>query len=484
MKKFLLPISLFVLLGSCNVLEKEPLTTIAPSNFFTTAVDAEAALTAVYDGLQQKGAYAEVLPLLANMPTDDCTSLNNDVRNLDVINWNSTTGQIYDAYQAAYSTINRANAVLKYVPGIDMPTTRRDQILGEARFLRALSYLNLVRLYGGVPLRLEPSESGAPAALNLPRATPEQVYEQVIDDLTKAEAQLAAVNPTRATKGAANALLARTYLTVRQWEAARTAAAKVFTSGGTFALAPSFNSLFPADNKTESIFEVQFSGSTDGGTSHTLPDLLLPQPPATYSFQKFNIPTVNLLQAADTVNDQRWSFQGRVNAGRNHASFVQAKSGNENDNGPFTYKWRSDPNGFNSPDNTYILRVADVLLMQAEASNELSGPGDGVLLPLNQVRQRAGLPALSASSPASASKKTMRDEIDRQRRLELAFEGERWFDLLRYARHNQAEAGAHQVTALNLIEQFRGTPDVNYLLLPLPLAELNTNTQLSQNPGY
>ena len=484
MKKLFIPISALLLLGSCNVLDKEPLISIAPSNFFVSGVDAEAALSATYDGLQQKGAYAEVLPLLGNMPTDDCTSLNNDVRNLDVINWNSGTGQIYDAYRDAYIAINRANAVIKYVPVIDMPGARRDQIVGEARFVRALSYFNLVRLYGGVPLRLEPSESGAPAAINLPRSTSDQVYAQIIDDLTQAETQMAAVNPTRATKGAANALLARVYLTQRQWDAAKTAAAKVFTSGGTFSLAPSYNSLFPADNKSESIFEVQFSGSTDGGTSHTLPDLLLPQPPATYSFQKFNIPTTDLLQAADTVNDQRWSFQGRVNAGRNHASYVQGQSRNDNDNGPFVYKWRSDPNGFNSPDNSYILRVADVLLMQAEASNELSGPGSAALAPLNQVRQRAGLSALTTSSPAAASKQTLRSEIDLQRRLELAFEGERWFDLVRYARHNQAEAGAHKVSALTLIQQFRGTPDPNYLLLPLPLAELNTNTQLQQNPGY
>ncbi|RZK24973.1 MAG: RagB/SusD family nutrient uptake outer membrane protein, partial [Hymenobacter sp.] len=260
--------------------------------------------------------------------------------------------------------------------------------------------------------------------------------------------------------------------------------AKVATSGGGFGLASSFNSLFPADNKTESVFEVQFSGSTDGGTFNTLPDLLLPQPPATYSFQKFNIPTTDLLQAADTVNDLRWKDQGRVNAGHNHASYVYHRSSNANDNGPFVYKWRSDPNGFNSPDNYYVLRYADVLLMQAEANNELSGPSQDALNPLNQIRTRAGLTALTLSSPEAATKKTLRDQIDLQRRRELAFEGERWFDLLRYARHNQAEAGAHTITALNLIQQNRNTADVNYLLLPIPLSELNTNTQIQQNPGY
>lgn len=487
MKKVLIPVLALTFLASCNVLDKEPLTTIAPSNFFKSAEDAEAAITAVYDGLQRKGNYAEVQNLIGNMPSDDCSSLNGDVRNLDVINWNSTTGQVYDAYRDPYAAINRANGVLKYVPAISMNSARRDQILGEARFVRALSYFNLVRLYGGVPLRLEPTETGDPAVLNLPRATADQVYAQVVADLTAAATLLPDQNPTRAAKGAANALLARVQLTQRNWTAAKDAANQVLTGRGNYALSQSFNNLFPADNTTsrESIFEVQFSGSTDGGTSFTLPDLLLPQPPATYSFQKFNIPTTELLQVADTVNDLRWSYQGNVNAGRNHASYVDGGRGTSNDDGPFVYKWRSNPNGFNSPDNYYILRLAEVYLTYAEAANELSGPSQDVLDKLNMIRQRAGLAALTTGSAQAASKQALRTEIDKQRRLELAFEGERWFDLIRYARHEQADPAAdHVVTALDIIQQKRGTRDANFLLFPLPLAELNTNTQLQQNPGY
>jgi hypothetical protein len=473
------------LLSACDVLEKDPLPSISPANFFKTADDAEAALTAAYDGIQGTGAYAQDLNVVGEMPSDNCTSTNGDVAAMENIAWTSTTSQVNNVYREAYIAINRANAVLKYVPALQMPETRKNSILGEARFLRALSYFNLVKLYGAVPLRLEPTESGDPAVLNLPRTESEQVYQQVVTDLTQAEGLVQNLNPTRASKGSVNALLARVQLTRRNWTEAQAAANKVITGGGNYALASSFKSLFPADNKTESVFEVQYSGNSDGGTSNILPDLLLPSPPATYSFPKFNIPTAELIQYADTVNDLRWKFIGRTNAGRDHGSYVDGGRGNGNDRGPFVYKWPSNPNGFNSPDNYYVLRYADVLLMYAEATNETSGPTADALTRLNQVRQRAGLAALTTNSAQATSKQTLRNEIDRQRRLELAFEGERWFDLLRYARHNQAEPGAHAVTALDLIAQKRqGARDVNYLLFPIPLGELNTNTQIQQNPGY
>ena len=132
-----------------------------------------------------------------------------------------------------------------------------------------------------------------------------------------------------------------------------------------------------------------------------------------------------------------------------------------------------------------MLRFAETLLAYAEASNEQSGPNADALAKLNLVRQRAGLAAINTTSPQAATKQALRNEIDRQRRLEMAFEGERWFDLLRYARHTIADASAtHAVTALDIIQQKRNSRDVNYLLFPLPQAELNTNPLIQQNPGY
>ena len=493
MKKLsiLLPVCALSLLASCNFLDKAPLTTIAPGNFFKSSSDAEASLTATYDALQGTGAYGQDLNVMGEMPSDNCTSTNGDVNAMDKIIWVSTTSQVYNVYQQGYLGINRANVVLKYVPTVTMDTVRRRQILGEARFMRALNYFNLVRAYGGVPLRLVPTESGAPADVNLARATSDQVYAQVVTDLTAAAAQMPLSNPNRATQNSANALLARVQLTQRNWTAAQAAAQKVI--GGGASLSSSFNALYPAENKgAESLFEIQYAGNADGG--NILPDLLLPSPLATYSFPKFNIPTTELISYADTVNDLRWTYAGDVTAangnrvGRSHVSYIDGKpgrNGNNNDVGPFVFKWRSLGNGFNSVDNTYVLRYAEVLLNYAEASNEQNGPSGDALAKLNQVRQRAGLAALTAASPQALTKQALRDEIDRQRRLEMAFEGERWFDLLRYARHTIADGTArHAVTALDIIQQMRKTRDVNYLLFPLPQAELNTNPLITQNPGF
>ncbi|MGI4865197.1 MAG: RagB/SusD family nutrient uptake outer membrane protein [Janthinobacterium lividum] len=492
MKKLFIPLVGLTLLAGCNFLQKEPLTSITPNNFFTSADDAESSLTAVYDALQGGGAYGQDLLTMGEMPSDNCTSVSNDVNALETIAWTPNTSQVGNVFRQAYLCINRANIVLKYVPTIAMDTARRSQIQGEARFVRALSYFNLVRAYGDVPLHLTPSESASPAELNLPRTPAAAVYDQIVADLSRAAIQMNTSNPNRAVKNSANGLLARVQLTQRNWAAAQAAANKVV--GTSIALNNTFRSLFPAENKgAESLFEVQFAGTPDG--SNLLPDEILPFPLTTYSFSKFNLPTAELISYVDTVNDQRWAYVGNITnnnkfVGRNHVSYIdsrknQAINNATNDRGNFPYKWTSIGNNFNSVDNTYVLRYAEVLLAYAEATNELSGPtGDG-LAKLNLVRQRAGLPALTLGSPQAATKQTLRNEIDRQRRLELAFEGERWFDLLRYARHNQAEAGAHTVSALDLIGQFRnGNRDVNYLLFPIPQAEINTNPQLKQNPGY
>jgi len=504
MKKIFIPVFALVALGSCDILDKQPLPSIAPENFFQNADDAEAGLTAAYDALQGTGLYSQDLIVAGEMPSDNCFSTNGDVTALGRLTWTPTTGQIYNIWRDSYLGINRANAVLKYVPAIDMTAARKNQILGEAYFLRALHYYNLVKLYGAVPLRLEPTESGEQTVVSLPRTSAETVYAQIAADLNTADGMVPAANPNRITKGAVNALLAKVLLTQRQWAPAAAAANKVITEGG-YALAANFKSLYPAENvRPETILEVQNQGTPDG--NNILPDLLLPSPPATYSFPKFNIPTLyrstatakptDLTFVVDTLNDQRWSRRatrtvtagGVVYVQRDYASFVLGSSrdskASANDLGPFVYKWPGAPNGFNSPDNTYILRYADVLLMYAEALNEQNGPSADALAKLNMVRTRAGLPALTAASPQYASKKALRDEIDRQRRLEMAFEGERWFDLLRYARHNQAEAGAHAVTALDIIEQKLNRRDANLLLFPLPQAELNNNAQLQQNPGY
>lgn len=489
MKKLLFPaLGALSLLASCNgFLQRDPLGSIAPENFFKSSTDAEASLNSCYDALQSAGAYRQDLVVMGEMPSDNCTSTNGDVTPLDKINWTATTSQVSNVFRQAYVGINRTNIVLKYVPAVAMDTARRSQILGEARFLRALNYLNLVRAYGQVPLRLQPAESGAAADINLAASTSDQVYDQIVGDLQRAAIQLPRNSSNyRATKNSAYALLARTHLTRRNWAAALAAAKQVSGAG----LLRPFKSLFPAENKgSESLFEVQFVSAGDDG--NYLPDETLPKPAATYQYAKFNIPTAELLAFADTVNDRRWAYNGPAVApngtriGRDHVSYVASTLTTDNDTGPFGYKWTGTTSAFSSSENTYVLRYAEVLLALAEASNELNGPTGDALAALNQIRDRAGLAMLTATSPQATSKGAMRAEIDRQRRLELAFEGERWWDLVRYARHTLADGAAtHTVTALDIIKQMTGASNQNYLVFPLPLNELNYNPLLKQNPGY
>ncbi|WP_221284511.1 RagB/SusD family nutrient uptake outer membrane protein [Mucilaginibacter sp. SP1R1] len=483
---FVLAILLCGTMSCKKVLEKPPLTAITADNYFKNGDDAESAITGCYDALQDDGYYGSVFNLLGEMPSDDATSANADVFSLDKIQWTATTSQPGRLFQNAFKGINRANSVIKYVPAITTGITaeRRGQIMGEAYFLRALHYFNLVKCFGGVSLHLVPTETEAQSAIA--RSIASQVYAQIESDLTAAEGLLPesfgniGIDRTRATKGAVNALQAKVYLYERKWQLSITAADKVISNAnyGTGLNTP-FNALLPFKNKQESIFEVQYAGTDDGG--FTLPDLVLPSPPASYSFPKYNIPTDDLMNAVDKVNDERWKNRGAVEGGISYTSAIQGTGGG-NDGGWFVYKWRNT-NFFASNDNYPLLTLDDIYLVYAEASNELNGPTAQGLDKLNAIRVRAGIGATSLA--VLSSKSLFRDEVDKQRRFELAFQGDRWFDLVRYSNQTIADASAvHKVAALDIIKQQRGSANPNYLLFALPLDELNSNPLAKQNPGF
>lgn len=483
---FIMAILLLGTMSCKKVLEKPPLTAITADNFFKNGDDAESSITACYDALQDDGYYGSVFNIMGEMPSDDATSENADVFTLDKIQWTATTSQPGRFFQNAFKGINRANSVIKYVPAITSGITpqRRDQIVGEAYFLRALHYFNLVKCFGGVPLHLVPTETESQSALA--RSTAAQVYAQVESDLNMAENLLpesfgnTGIDRTRATKGAVNALQAKVYLYERKWQLSIDAANKVMSNAnyGT-SLSTPFNDLLPFKNKQESIFEVQYAGTDDGG--FTLPDLVLPSPPASYSFPKYNIPTDDLMNAVDKVNDERWKKRGDVEGGTSYTSAIFG-TGDGNDGGWFVYKWRNT-NFFASNDNYPLLTLDDIYLMSAEASNELNGPTTDGLTRLNAIRVRAGLAITSLA--VLSSKDLFRDEVDKQRRFEMAFQGDRWFDLVRYSNQTIADASVkHKVDALDIIKQQRGAANANYLLFALPLDELNSNPLAKQNPGF
>ncbi|SDD71546.1 Starch-binding associating with outer membrane [Mucilaginibacter pineti] len=483
---FVLAILLCGTMSCKKVLEKPPLTAITADNYFKNGDDAESAITGCYDALQDDGYYGSVFNIMGEMPSDDATSSNADVFTLDKIQWTSTTSQPGRFFQNAFKGINRVNSVIKYVPAITTGITpeRRGQIVGEAYFLRALHYFNLVKCFGGVSIHLTPTETEAQAAIA--RSTTDQVYAQIESDLSAAEGLLpnsfgnTGIDRTRATKGAVNALQAKVYLYERKWQLSISAAGKVISNSNYgVGLTTPFNDLLPFKNKQESIFEVQYAGTDDGG--FTLPDLVLPSPPASYSFPKYNIPTDDLMNAVDKVNDERWKNRGTVEGGVSYTSAILG-TGDGNDGGWFVYKWRNT-NFFASKDNYPLLTLDDVYLMYAEASNELNGPTTDGLDKLNAILKRANLDLTSLT--VLSSKDSFRNEVDKQRRFELAFQGDRWFDLVRYSKQTIADPSAvHKVNALDIIKQQRGDANVNYLLFAIPLDEMNSNPLAKQNPGF
>lgn len=480
--------------GCTKILDQEPLTDLTEKNALGSAANAEASLSSAYSALLPGLYYGEVMNTITELPGDNTMTANGARTMWDDFTWNPTTDFVQN-YSQIYNAIAKANLIITLVPDVNMDETRRKQIIGEGHFLRALHYFNLVRLYGGVSLYTEPILSGDAATINekglRPRASVEEVYDLIIDDLSKAEEMVggsqpnAAQNRNRAVKATVYALQAKVFLTKRDYASAKAACQKVFDNGALYSMVTDFNALWPAKNKAESIFEIHYDPPTLGGG--IMPDLMLPFPLATYSFDKYPRPTADFIDnVADKVNDNRFKLVAPIMVGSNHVadnytSFCVGLGAGVVDQGYFVYKWRNTGSlPFNNPDNYPILRLADVKLMYAEAENELNGPGNA-FTHLNDVRNRAGLSSLNLTD--LPGKQAFRDEVDKQRRLELAFEGERWLDLLRYALDEKAGI-THQITALDVIRSKKGTEDETYLLLPLPQSEINSNPKVTQNPGY
>ncbi len=489
--KYLLALVVIVMLTSCeDFLEKYPLDTVNTENFYKTKDDAIAAINAAYQPLQR--------PKLHNMRmwTTDIIAGNSEVganpvdandgiETKDQARFITTTDNrgVLDLYQGPAPGILYANIVLQKVPSIDMDETLKNRILGEAKFLRAYYYFVLVRFFGDVPLILTPQTPGDD--LRPARTAKDKVYEQIIRDLEEAIEQLpgreeyADADNGRVSKGSAVGMLAKVHLTLGNWSKVVALCDQVKDLG--YALNTDYATNFnpEAENSVESLFEVQYISPVnnfwdDANQSSWTTNFMAPRDsPLTSVGWGWNQPTqefVDAYEEGDLRKDVTIFYEGcPAFDGKEYKSSMSYVTGYSVRK--FVLPASYVPTGSSgSPLNWPVLRYADVLLMKAEALNEL-GQTSEAEAPLNEVRERAGLDPLSG-----LGQEAFREVVLHERRMELAFEGHRWFDLIRIGDGEWGLAFLHSIGRTNATQK--------HLLFPIPQAERDVNPNLTQNPGY
>ncbi len=429
------------LLNSCNVLNVESEDSIPASEAFKNKKGIEQGVLGSYDAMQSLSYYGRTFSLFPDLSSDDLKhpteATSSEYAQVDghvILPENSAVEGTWDAI---YNTINTANSVIVKVPDMtDMTDEEKNSALGELYFIRALCHFNLVNLFGAVPIKTSPTVGVA--NLNAKRDDVESVYTQIITDLTFAEENLTASfsTKTRASKYAAKALLARVYLYQENYEAAYQEANKVILEGG-YTFLDNYADIFADDGSAETIFEVDFAADDRNRI-------------AEYNFPKtlngrYEVaPTtsiINAFSAEDKRKNATIAYDG-VNA--------------------YAKKYDDLSTG---ADNVIVLRLAEMYLIRAEAEAHLGNPViKNIQDDINIIRSRAGL-----SNTTAATTSALIAAIEEERRLEFAFEGHRWFDLIRTGR------------AVSVIDEL---DDARMTLYPIPSGEVLTNNLMKQNPGY
>ena len=409
-----------------------------------------------------------------------------------------------------YSTINTANMIISNLENTSVELTNADTSLGQAYFLRALTYFELVQLFGDVPLRLEPTTNNT---LHVARTPKNEVFALIISDLSKASQLLpekGEYRSERPIKYAANAFLSKVYMRMAGedggdpslWQNAYEEALKVV---GQYSLLPSYNTLFQIDpiieNTQEAILELQY-GLIGGSRSN---DIARTYTPSKYYLYPNSIRTFGRVKANKEIYDQhvaQYPGDPRIEATFIHDSYLDNRGKTKNvypteqkgTNGFAFIKKYLDPsyNGTTSERNMIIMRYAEILLMLAEIENELNGPENAYQY-VNQVLERARNTG-DTMEPADWSGMTQdefRLRIMKERQFELLAEGQDWFDTRRRG---------YDYLLNEVIRVHNSTPNLDYpkkdymypedeknMLMPIPSSEIAGNQSVlesDQNPGY
>jgi len=479
---------LIVLGTSCkkDFIELHDPTKISVPDLYSDANGLGLAVTAAYATLQDiygKGTSGTGMYLFTDVPSDNSNALVSGagLGDFDLFTVAPENVSLATQWQALYKCIARCNAIIGRAPAISMSATLKDRYIAEAKFLRALAYFNAVRIWGGIPLVTKEITS-IDESLSYGRETVPNVYAQIEKDLSEAETVLPITYATadlgRATNGAAKAILGKVYLTEGKFTQCKAKLAELLPKGTNawgYDLLPLYSDVFLPTNELnkEIIFAVRYTKGGLGTGSPFFNWFVPNQSGSTIATvgggSGFNSIMQDLYDAFPATDPRRgFSIATYVGGGINYY---------------YTKKYTDVPANANDSNNDWIvIRYADVMLMYAEAENELNGPA-GAISYVNDVRRRAygntlnDLTALQTSSQGS-----MRLAIETERRLELNMEGHRWFDLLRTNRAidvMNASFTKYQTKNGAVVIQISAPHN---LLFPIPLREIQINPKLTQNP--
>jgi starch-binding outer membrane protein, SusD/RagB family len=503
MKKKITSIALLLaslVLWNCTDLQEEPRGLLAPEAFFKSVNDVEAGLFGAYSQLVSNNLYGRELSVLL-MLREDMGAIGDqgttaERKQIDEFNMNSENGLSSNVWQAFYRTISAANTTMQAARTVPGDEARKKGLEAEARFVRAFSYFSLVRLFGDVPYLDGPVETTA--QLKNVRRTPEaDIYGHIVQDLSFAKQNLPHRHPgdvrNRATSGTAATVLADVYLTLGQYgKAAEEARYVIRNANGlyNYALEKNYQDLFNgnlAASLKEPIFVTDWHNtlSTDGVNEDWLISMTRVRGLTDRSLSVV-VPTMKVYTTWDPRDYRRAvSFEDSVMVSGVKTDITKvARVSVKRPHIAKYFRFPGPQNGGDDrrADNDYhIYRYADVLLMAAEAIAESEGATPEAIGYVNEVRKRARFNGKTTSAypfdvPATVSKAEFIALVREERRLELAFEFKRWFDIKRWKVLDKVFSGP------DALETRTTDPSRDYLM-PLPLSEIRLNGW-AQNPGY
>ena len=481
---------------SCTDLIEEPVGIFDPSGFFKSGQDVQTMINGAYGLLAQEPVYGRKIQMTLMLASDMCDigDASTAARRIEVNSFsldanNGMTNALWPQFYRAISTVNSA---IKGAEMVDIPEKRRNELIGEAKTIRALVYYHMVQLFGDVPLITEPV-SDISKVESMVRTPEADVWAQIIEDCKFGLEHMKPYHEegrSRATAAGAATLLSSTYLTLGDWTNAAKYAEELINNEQKYgvSLTPNYIDLFDAAkaDTDEAIWVADFKADI-----------------SSYPLQVDYFPTITGVHGGD---DEGWSvmvpspgvyesFDPNDYRTKHNFTTEQYIKGELKPYTEFNFprihigKWRpgavgSHPAGLLTDHNYFHFRYAEVLLIAAEALNELNGPSAKTYEYINRVRARARFNGTDVSEipvdvESGLSQDEFRSAVREERRIELAFEWKRWYDMRRWDNGDITEY-FNKENSYESQELVKKT----HKLFPIPQSERELNSNLAQNPGY